>query len=320
MDQSTWQTVISFDLLHSSSEYKQYCRDGNTAKQCRFGLFQDSDLAGDLEDSKSTSGGTLCIFGSHTFVPFCWMCQKQTSVSHSSTESEIISLDAGFRMDVTPALDLWDLIVAVHGNTYRSNQGRGDLCTNLVRSTPHTIQKRKKSHGMIDDLTMLILFSSNVHSSRQKALLYILEDNEAVIKMIIKERSFTIRHVSRIHGVALDWLFDRINLDAKNPHQVHRHQKPTRRHTDKGKFHTWWMGIIFCVCSTLAISMSKRTQKDAGEERAKSRPILNLVSLCSVRKPNVFASIASESPEKTRYESQIPLSSWTEQHLRTGDL
>ena len=63
---------------------------GNTAKQCRLGLFQDSDFAGDLEDSKSTSGGTLCVSGSHTFVPISWMCKKQTSVSHSSTESEII--------------------------------------------------------------------------------------------------------------------------------------------------------------------------------------------------------------------------------------
>ena len=72
---------------------------GNTAKQCRLGLFQDSDFAGDLEDSKSTSGGTLCDFGSHTFVPMSWMCKKQTSVSHSSTESETISLDAGLRSD-----------------------------------------------------------------------------------------------------------------------------------------------------------------------------------------------------------------------------
>ena len=86
---------------------------GNTAKQCRLGLFQDSDFAGDLEDSKSTSGGTLCVFGSHTFVPISWMCKKQTSVPHISTESEIISLDAGLRMDGIPALDLWDLIVAV---------------------------------------------------------------------------------------------------------------------------------------------------------------------------------------------------------------
>ena len=86
---------------------------GNTAKQCRLGLFQDSDFAGDLEDSKSTSGGTLCIFGSHTFVPISWMCNKQTAVSHTSTESEIISLDTGLRFCGLPALELSDLIVSV---------------------------------------------------------------------------------------------------------------------------------------------------------------------------------------------------------------
>ena len=88
------------------------------------GLLQDSDFAEDLEDSKSTSGGTLCVFGSHTFVPTSWMCKKQTSVSHSSIESEIIFLDARLRLDGIPALDLWDLIVAFLGNTYQSNQER----------------------------------------------------------------------------------------------------------------------------------------------------------------------------------------------------
>ena len=37
------------------------------------GVFQDSDFAGDLEDSKSTSGGLLCICGCQTFVPISWM-------------------------------------------------------------------------------------------------------------------------------------------------------------------------------------------------------------------------------------------------------
>ena len=83
-----------------------------------------TDFAGDVEDSKSTSGGTLCVFGSHTFVPISWMCKKQTSVSHSSTESEIISLDAGLRMDGILPLDLWDLIVAVLGNTNQSHKER----------------------------------------------------------------------------------------------------------------------------------------------------------------------------------------------------
>ena len=71
-------------------------------------------------------------------------------------------------------------------------------------------------------------FPSNVQSSRQEALLYVFEDNEAVIKMIIKGRSPTMRHVSRTHRVALDWLFDRRNLDTKIQNQIHRHQKPTR--------------------------------------------------------------------------------------------
>ena len=93
---------------------------GKTAQQCRLGLFHDSDFAGDLEDSKSTSGGILCIFGSHTFVPMSWMCKKQTSVSHSSTEAEIISLDAGLRMDGIPALTLWDLVIEVF--SFRTEQ------------------------------------------------------------------------------------------------------------------------------------------------------------------------------------------------------
>ena len=38
--------------IHQTCEHKQYCQLGNTAKQCRLGLFQGSDFAGDLEDSK----------------------------------------------------------------------------------------------------------------------------------------------------------------------------------------------------------------------------------------------------------------------------
>ena len=80
--------LISY--IHHTQDYRQYCHVGNTAQRCRLGLFQDSDFAGNLEDSKSTSGGILRLFGSRTFVPVNWMCKTQTSVSHSFTESEII--------------------------------------------------------------------------------------------------------------------------------------------------------------------------------------------------------------------------------------
>ena len=45
--------------------------------------------------------------------------------------------------------------------------------------------------------------------------LFIFEDNEAVIKMIIRRRSPMMRHVPRSHRVALNCLLDRINLDTK---------------------------------------------------------------------------------------------------------
>ena len=132
----------------------------NTAKQCRLGLFQESDFAGDLEDSKSTSGGTLCVFGSHTFVPISWMCKKQTSVSHSSTDSEIISLDAGLRLDGVPALDLWDLVVLVFGDTTQNHDrsGRPVVKKSEACSPPHKIHKRKQSQRVINDLDNVDLF------------------------------------------------------------------------------------------------------------------------------------------------------------------
>ena len=40
-------------------------------------------------------------------------CARETSVSHSSTESEIISLDAGLRIDGLLAFDLWDVVIEV---------------------------------------------------------------------------------------------------------------------------------------------------------------------------------------------------------------
>ena len=184
--------------IHHTCEYRQCCHVGNTAKQCRLGQFQESDFAGDLEDSKSTSGGTLCFFGSHTFVPISWMCKKQTAVSHSTTDSEIIYLDAGLRLDGIPALDLWDLIVSVLGNMIHTSQRPGRPVVN---------DKNQKSRGMTNVLNNIDCVPSNVQSSHQEALLYVFEDNEAVIKMIMKGKCPTMRHVSRTHRVVLDWLF-----------------------------------------------------------------------------------------------------------------
>ena len=47
------------------------------------------------------------------FVTLAWVCKKQTAVSHPSAEAEIISFDAGLRLEGIPSLTLWDQIVEV---------------------------------------------------------------------------------------------------------------------------------------------------------------------------------------------------------------
>ena len=106
-----------------------------------------------------------------------------------------------------------------------------------------------------------------MNSSRREALLHIFEDNEAVIKMIIKGRSPTMRHVSRTHRVALDWLFDRISLDPKI--QI-KYIDTKNQLADIKNLHVM-NGIIFCVCSTSAITEYQKMQVKKESQQNQSR-------------------------------------------------
>ena len=137
------------------------------------------------------------------------------------------------------------------------------------------------------------------------------EDNEAVIKMIIKGRSPTMRHVSRTHRVALDWLFDRINLDPKIQIKYIDTKNQLADILTKGNFtrdewnHVLTLFNISHFSSTACIvAMAKRAQQESGEGRvtAKSRPMMNLTA----RTPSFVSSSASSNPGRTSYGYQDP--------------
>ena len=140
------------------------------------------------------------------------MCKKQTSVSHGSTESEVISSDAGLRMDGLLALDLWDVVMEALCSTNNTHQACGNRCeTGGVNHETRPKQSKRRTEMLLNVDNV----PANAHSSQGKSQLCVFEDNEAVIKMIIEGRSPTVRHVARTHRVAVDWLFDRRNLDPK---------------------------------------------------------------------------------------------------------
>ena len=106
------------------------------------------------------------------------------------------------------------------------------------------------------------LCSSNVKSPQSVAMLYIFEENEAVIKMIIKGRSPTMTHVFGTHRVAFDLLFDRINRDP-NILIKYVDTKKTNSQTHRQRAISHMMsGTIFYICS-----ISSFSAQQAGEER-----------------------------------------------------
>ena len=213
---------------------------------------------------------------------------------------------------VFPHLILLDLIFLVLGRTGQPVVGR---------NTGHA--PRQQFRGTLKVLNNVDRVPSNVQFSHHEALLYVFDDNEAVIKMITKGRSPTMRHVSRTHRVALDRLFDRINLDPKIQIKYIDTKNKLADMLTKGNFTRDEWNHLLClfnishfsstVCSEVT---SKRTQQDSGEERvtAKSRRMMSLIA----RAPSTLSSSASESPGEKSYESQSPWSAKAEKYDGTG--
>ena len=189
---------------------------------------------------------------------------------------------------------------------------------------PFVSDKNQRSPGMTNVFHRIDCVPSNVQSSHQEALLFVFEDNEAVIKMIIKGRSPTMRHVFRTHRVALDWLFDRINLDSKIQIKYIDTKNQLADMLTKGHFtRDGWNHLLclfnfshfsFTVCSE---TMAKRLQQDSREERvtAKSRPMMSHIA----RVPSNVSSSTSVRPGKKSYGNQNPWSSKAEREEPTGE-
>ena len=120
-------------------------------------------------------------------------------------------------------------------------------------------------------------------------------------------------HISRTHRVALDSLFDRINLDPKIQIKYVATKNQLADILTKGNFTCdEWNHLLHLFNISLSRSascpeaMSKRMQQGTGEERvvAKSKPTLNLVSHAATSSYTGPSSSASYRPGILRAPSQ----------------
>ena len=125
--------LISY--LYWTTNYHQKCWVGDDPQNCVLALFVDASFAGYLGDSISSTGAMMCLVGPNTFVPVQWLCKKQTAVSHSSTEAEVIALDTGVRLDGIPALIFWELVIEVLGPRTKGSIASGDTTLTQANKT-----------------------------------------------------------------------------------------------------------------------------------------------------------------------------------------
>jgi len=72
---------------------------GDSAEQFVLALFADADLAGCQRTLRSTSGVFLCAQGPNTMFPISATSKKQTVVSHSTPEAELVAADVAMRQE-----------------------------------------------------------------------------------------------------------------------------------------------------------------------------------------------------------------------------
>jgi hypothetical protein len=108
----------------------------------------------------------------------------------------------GLRLDGLPSLTLWDLIL----NTL-----------DPIGWKPKPFDARADVNSLLPEETQELLnvdfVPCNVAEISERAKLLIMEDNDAVIKMCMKVRAPTMRHVPRTQRIDVDSLLELIHTD-----------------------------------------------------------------------------------------------------------
>ena len=96
---------------------------------------------------RSTSGVFLALYGDHSFFPLSGQSKKQTAVSHSTVEAEIVAADHAIRSSGLPALQLWERLLnrRLFIVAYQDNQA---TARTMTTGRAPTLRHIKRTHSV----------------------------------------------------------------------------------------------------------------------------------------------------------------------------
>ena len=110
--------------IAATKEYQLEGYVGDAADKLKITVWSDADFAGCKVTKRSTSGVFIAITGPNTFFPLNAISKKQSCVSHSTPEAELVALALSIRTEGIPSQLLWDVVFdrRVHLQIMEDNQ------------------------------------------------------------------------------------------------------------------------------------------------------------------------------------------------------
>ena len=103
-----------FCYINCTYHHRHTAWIGDDMSSLSLHVYADADFAGCRRTQKSTSGGHMCLEGERSYFPLANSSKRQSAVSQSTPEAEIVAADHALRILGVSALDIWELIFNRH--------------------------------------------------------------------------------------------------------------------------------------------------------------------------------------------------------------
>jgi hypothetical protein len=204
--------------IHSTLDHRMCGWVGDEINKVDIHLYCDADFAGCQNTNKSTSGVCLKLEGPNTSFPISASSKKQTCVSNSTPEAEIVAGSFGLRLIGIPGLVMWETIRG-EGSTEPKSNIPCYACGNehlnqtipnqaniaapaMSKATKKTLRKKAAKDAWMNSTEK----PDNVNQDEKQTSLIMHDDNEAMIQVCRTGRNPTMRHLGRTHGISISYL------------------------------------------------------------------------------------------------------------------
>ena len=144
----------------------------------------------------------LALTGPRTFFPLTAASKKQTAVSLSTSEAEIVACQYGLKTAGLPSLELWEKI-------FLPNHVGDDA---LLRGEAESTQRASQLSRFRDVIEEHQDWApSRLVVTADTFTLDLYQDNQSTMRIMITGKLHALRHVKRTHRISVAWISDLIN-------------------------------------------------------------------------------------------------------------